>query len=164
MSIGGFSLKLGGERPIANAGKNPLIRRPHPAGCDQIVSIRRAISMRSTLASSLRLVPAMFNPPANITNHFRDRAAQRCLPMGVESFLRSWGTETWAAGATQITLVRNDLPPELRNTRLARRAEGWILVASASGALITCYRRRDAWHFIRRKRDCNARHRRARSR
>ena len=40
----------------------------------------------------------------------------------------TWGTETRAAGATHITLVRRDLPADLRDTEEAARAEGWILV------------------------------------
>jgi hypothetical protein len=87
------------------------------------------------------------------TLHYRARAVERALSSRVEEFLRTWGRETWAAGATQITLVRNDLPPELRETREARRAQDWILVAADNGALLTCYRRRDAWRFIQRKRD-----------
>lgn len=62
-----------------------------------------------------------------------------------------WGTEIWAAGALQITLVRKDLPPDLRDSPIARRAEGWILVAAPNGTLMTCYQRRDAWRFVTRK-------------
>lgn len=87
------------------------------------------------------------------TAHYRARAVERGLPARAERFLRTWGTETWAAGATQITLSRKHLPAELRDTRDAKRAEGWILVAADNGALMTCYRRRDAWRFIRRKCD-----------
>lgn len=105
----------------------------------------------------------MFTQAANDTDHFRARALERALPARVEAFLRQWGTETWAAGATQITLIDNDLPEELRETREARRAEGWILVAASDGALVTCYRRRDAWRYIKRKRDA-ARRRRPRRR
>lgn len=96
------------------------------------------------------------------TRHYCDRAVERALPRRVELFLRAWGTETWAAGALQITLVRNELPPEVRETREARLAEDWILVAGDNGALVTCYRRRDAWRFIQRKRQRAWRRRRAR--
>lgn len=85
------------------------------------------------------------------TDHYRARAVERALSPQIEEFLQTWGTEVWAAGARQITLCRDDLPPELRETREARRAEDWILVAGDNGALLTCYRRRDAWHFIQRK-------------
>jgi hypothetical protein len=100
---------------------------------------------------------------AQTTQHFRARAMERALPPRVEEFLKTWGTETWAAGARQITLLRDDLPAELRETWEARRAEGWILVASDSGAFMTCYRRNDAWGFVRRKRDAAGRRRRRRS-
>ena len=87
------------------------------------------------------------------TKHYRMRAASRALRPDVEAFLMTWGTETRAAGATHVTLVRRSLPPELRGSAEAARAEGWILVAANDGSLLTCYRRRDAVRFIRRKSD-----------
>lgn len=102
----------------------------------------------------------MFAPTTAVTHHYRARAAERALSPRIEQFLKTWGTETWAAGATQITLVRDDLPPELRETPEARRAEDWILVAGDNGVLLTCYRRRDAWRFVQRKRDRSWRRRR----
>jgi hypothetical protein len=93
----------------------------------------------------------MFAPTFEATQHYRDRAAERALAPDVELFLRTWGTERWAAGATQILLIRKDLPAHVRNSRDARRAEGWILVAAPSGALLTCYRRRNACGFVERK-------------
>src|SRR5438045_1128715 len=53
-------------------------------------------------------------PTPDATLHYRARAAERALPPGVERFLRMWGTEIWAAGAVQITLLRKDLPPRVR--------------------------------------------------
>ena len=85
------------------------------------------------------------------TQHYLNRVAERSLKPDVEAFLRVWGTEVRAAGATHLTIVRRDLPPEIRDTEEVARAEGWILVASDDGWLITCYRRKDAWFFIRRK-------------
>ena len=85
------------------------------------------------------------------TQHYRSRSAERALKPDVEAFLMTWGTETRAAGATHLTIVRRDLPPEVRDSKEAARAEGWIVVASHDGSLLTCYRRRDAWHFLRRK-------------
>lgn len=90
----------------------------------------------------------MLAPTHQVTRHYHLRAAERALPQDVEGFLRTWGTEVWAAGARQITLFLKDLPAELRDTMIARRAEGWILVAAPSGALMTCYQRRHAWRFI----------------
>lgn len=104
----------------------------------------------------------MFDATPAATEHYRARADERSLPTDVEEFLRAWGTETWAAGALQITLFRKDLPPELRDSPIARRAEGWILVAAPNGALMTCYRRNDASRFLARKADHDrrTRHRR----
>lgn len=104
----------------------------------------------------------MFAPTFPATQHYRARAVERALPPRVEQFLRTWGTEQWAAGAAQIALCRKHLPDELRDSREARRAEGWILVAAPNGALLTCYRRRDAWRFVQRKSDPGRRRRRAR--
>lgn len=101
----------------------------------------------------------MFDETPAATEHFRARAEERALPADVEDFLRTWGDETWAAGARQITLYRRDLPPELRDSSLARRADGWILVAAPNGALMTCYRRNDASRFLARKSDHDRRSR-----
>lgn len=93
------------------------------------------------------------------TRHYRHRAAERALRSHVEDFLMTWGTETRAAGATHITVVRRDLPVELQGTEEAARAEGWIIVAGDDGSLVTCYRRSDAWRFVRRKSQMHARRR-----
>jgi hypothetical protein len=107
----------------------------------------------------------MLGPTLYATLHYRLRAAERALPPDVEEFLRKWGTEIWAAGARQITVSLRNLPAELRDTMIARRAEDWILVAAPNGALITCYYRRNAWRFITRKpEDRRPRPRRRRSR
>lgn len=101
----------------------------------------------------------MFDEAPDNTEHFRARADERALPADVEAFIRTWGVETWAAGARQITLLRRDLPDELQDTPMARRAEGWILVAAPNGALMTCYRRNDATRFLARKSDNDRRNR-----
>ena len=87
------------------------------------------------------------------TQHYRTRAAERALDEDVEMFLQMWGTETWAAGARHITLFRKNLPPDLRDSPLARSAEGWILIAAPNGSLMTCYHRCDASRFLARKSD-----------
>lgn len=83
--------------------------------------------------------------------HFRWRAARRALRDEVLEFVMRWGEPTRAAGATHWTIVRNELPAELRNSATAAAAERWIIVADDDGSLITCYRREDAWRFVRRK-------------
>lgn len=95
----------------------------------------------------------MLGPTPYPTLHYRLRIAERALPPDVEAFLRTWGTEIWAAGARHITLLLKELPAELRDTMIARRAEDWILVAAPNGALMTCYQRSHASRFITRKRD-----------
>lgn len=93
------------------------------------------------------------------TQHYKARACERALRSDVEEFLMTWGTETRAAGATHITLVRRDLPSDLQDSEEAARAEGWVIVAGDDGALVTCYRRNDAWRFVRRKRQMRPRRR-----
>jgi len=97
------------------------------------------------------------------THHYQTRSAERALPSDVEDFLLMWGTETRAAGATHITLVRRDLPIEMQDSEAATRTEGWIIVMSDDGSLITCYRRTDAWRFVRRKSQMRPRRRSRRS-
>lgn len=97
------------------------------------------------------------------TQHYETRVAERALPADIEEFLLTWGTETRAAGATHITLVRRDLPLEMRGSEDAARAEGWIIVATDDGTLITCYRRTDAWRFVQRKSQIRPRRRSRRS-
>lgn len=93
------------------------------------------------------------------TRHYEARATERAFRSSVEAFLMTWGTETRGAGATHITLRRRDLPSELQGTEQATRAEGWIIVASDDGSLVTCYRRNDAWRFVRRKSHARSRRR-----
>jgi hypothetical protein len=92
-------------------------------------------------------------PIANIgpTRHFQRRAFG--LGRDVEEFIVTWGSEIEARdNALYFTVVRRDLPGEVQWSRLARRAEGWVLVVSDRGSIITCYRLRNAWRQLRRKR------------
>ena len=102
------------------------------------------------LASSLRWRSLVLATP-EATLHYRMRAAEHGLSSEIESCLRLWGTEIWAAGARQLTLFRKHLPDELRDTMIARQAEDWILVVAPNGMLMTCYERRNAWRFVNRK-------------
>jgi hypothetical protein len=88
------------------------------------------------------------------TRHFEDRAFERGLSPDVEDFILTWGEEIEARdSASYLTVLRRQLPGEVRWSRVARRAEGWVLVVSTSGAILTCYRLRDAWKTLRRRRD-----------
>jgi hypothetical protein len=90
-------------------------------------------------------------PSYGATQHFTARAAERSLPHDVKEFLLMWGTETRAAGAIHLTLVRRHLPVDLQGCKEAARAEDWIIVTGDGGTLVTCYRRNNAWRFVRRK-------------
>lgn len=85
------------------------------------------------------------------TRHFRERQSARHLREDVLAFVLTWGIEARLAGATHITVLDCELPKELRDTKLARAAHGWVVLI-VDGQLLTCYRRRDASRFIRVKR------------
>ncbi len=93
-----------------------------------------------------------------LTKHFHERARTRGLTLDVQEFIVTWGTTIEAPyGASYFTVVWRDLPYEARSSGLARRAEGWVVVVAGNGAMLTCYRRRDAWHALRRERDVRVR-------
>jgi hypothetical protein len=85
-----------------------------------------------------------------MTPHFEKRAAQRGLSADVFGFVMNFGTEFPANGATSLTVLERDLPLALRQCGLAREAKGWVIVQKL-GYLFTCYRRRGASRFLRRK-------------
>jgi hypothetical protein len=86
------------------------------------------------------------------TCHYLTRRAERTLRPEVEAFILRWGTPVQVAGAIHFTVVYRELPEEMRSSNEAARADGWIIVVAYDGSLLTCYRRRHAWRFIRRKR------------
>lgn len=85
------------------------------------------------------------------TRHFIERASRRHLRRDVFDFVFAYGNEVRACGAEHLTVRDRDLPADVRGTALARRASGWIVVRADDGSLLTCYRRRDALRFVRRK-------------
>lgn len=86
-----------------------------------------------------------------MTKHFAARAAQRGLPDDVRDFVVTFGVEVRACGATSVTVLERWLPADARDSELARRARDWVLVLGNDGRLMTCYRRRDASKFLRKK-------------
>lgn len=89
--------------------------------------------------------------PVRERYHFRVRAAQRGLRADVRDFVLDYGCEFQATGATHLVVLARRLPPELRETNIARRAHGWIFILGDDGSLVTCYRRFDASRALRRK-------------
>lgn len=89
--------------------------------------------------------------PVREWDHFRRRAAQRGLRDDVRDFILTFGCETRAAGATHLVIINRRLPSELRQSEIARRARGWILLLADDESLMTCYRRFDASRALRRK-------------
>lgn len=95
--------------------------------------------------------PDLPSPLIPTTHHFIERAAQRRLHPAVLQFILAFATELRVCGANHLTIVERELPEAVRNTELARRARGWIVLQADDGSLLTCYRRQDAWRFLRRK-------------
>lgn len=93
------------------------------------------------------------------TRHFRARSAQRHLRQDVLEFVITYGDEVAARNAVHVTVRDRALPPDVRGTALARLARGWIVIKGEGGALITCYRRRDAVRVVRRYSGRNQRRR-----
>jgi len=94
---------------------------------------------------------ADFQIPVSSTDHFRERSARRRLHPAVLQFILAFGSPVRACGATHLTVLERKLPSHLQGTRMAERARGWIVIETDGGELMTCYRRRDAAHFLRRK-------------
>jgi hypothetical protein len=90
-------------------------------------------------------------PETPETKHFTERSGHRSLPETVKKFILSYGSEFRRRGMTHLTVVLRNIPPALRASSLAERALGWILLMSDDFHLITCYRRRDALRYLRRK-------------
>ena len=92
------------------------------------------------------------------TKHFVERARTRGLAPDVADFIVLWGaTVEGRDGATYFTVVRRELPAEVRDDDLARRADGWVLVVAERGWILTCYRCNNAWRWVRRRAECRRR-------
>jgi hypothetical protein len=87
----------------------------------------------------------------SLTRHFLERSARRQLREDVLDFILEFGVRARAAGMTHVTVLERDMPAAWRDSPLARQARGWIVLLNDEERLITCYRRGDASHFIRRK-------------
>lgn len=87
----------------------------------------------------------------NPTRHFLERAQARHLTPEILSFILMYGWESRARGVTHVTVLRRHLLPELRDTSLARRALDWVVLMDDQDRLLTCYRRRNASRYLRKK-------------
>lgn len=101
----------------------------------------------------------VFIPRFRETRHFADRCRTRGMDASVLEFVLTYGVEFDGADAHAYTVITRSLPHALRDTDLARRSLGWILVVSEGGALLSCYRRKNAAHFLKVKSDHNDRRR-----
>lgn len=87
------------------------------------------------------------------TRHFEDRRSTRGLPAEWVDFVLLYGDEFDACDARSYTVVNRHLPRDLRGSEAARKTQGWIVVVSPEGTLLTCYRRRDAAHYLKTKQE-----------
>jgi hypothetical protein len=84
------------------------------------------------------------------TRHFRQRARERHFRRDVEEFIVTFGTAFTEHQRHYLMIVRRDLPREVRDTPLAARADGWIIVMAPNGSILTCYRNARVCKKIRR--------------
>src|SRR5262249_44684236 len=89
--------------------------------------------------------------PLRPTRHYVERASHRHLRDSVLDFVLRHGVDIRAAGATHLVVIERQLSADLRGTEAARQARDWIIVVGDDGALLTCYRRKRAVRFVRRK-------------
>lgn len=83
--------------------------------------------------------------------HFIRRAQERGLREDVLEFILEFGTEFYGMGALHLTVLEKDLPPTQRRNPLASKARDWIVVCEGGDQGITCYRRKNAAKFLKRK-------------
>ena len=88
---------------------------------------------------------------ARKTQHFADREAERGLPVGAQDYILTWAQPVYRSGEIFLTLKWKDLPNEERQSKLALRSMGWVLVLSHDGALLTTYWRQDAVGHLQKK-------------
>jgi hypothetical protein len=93
---------------------------------------------------------------ARISRHFEARSRHRGLRNEVRDLIYWFGTEFTGAHAVYITLLRRELPPDLRDAPLVEEALGWVLVLSHAGTALTCYYHPDAAQFARRRSEVRA--------
>ncbi|MCP3140237.1 hypothetical protein [Pyxidicoccus xibeiensis] len=86
-----------------------------------------------------------------LTRRFPERRARRQLRDAVLDFILESGVRVRASGMTHVTVLERELPLAWRESALARQARGWIVLLDDGERLVTCYRRGDASHFLRRK-------------
>ena len=92
----------------------------------------------------------MPTPQHHLTIHCAHRARARGLSAELLDLILFYGSEFTATGARHFTLVRDDLPADVRAALRVRDAFEWIVVVSSDGrTLLTCYRRAGALRFLR---------------
>lgn len=98
------------------------------------------------------------NPRFHATKHWEERRKSRGLDdPELVRFILTYGEEFDTLDARSYTVVQKSLPADMARHPYARRSDGWVVVVSTAGDLLTCYRRRDAVNFLRRKTQDNGR-------
>jgi hypothetical protein len=85
------------------------------------------------------------------TNHVIERAAQRNLSPRDITFVLRHGRVLYRTGIQFYFLGRRDIPEELRRESRISRLEGFAVLLSHDGTLITAYKNPKALRKIRRK-------------
>ena len=83
--------------------------------------------------------------------HFVRRAQERGLKEEVLEFILAFGTEFHRSGALHLTVLERDLPKLHRASPLASKARDWVVLISDTDLGITCYRRKNAASYLKKK-------------
>lgn len=96
-------------------------------------------------------LPQALVPLVRETRHFVSRKQERGLQPGVKEFILEWAKPVYRSGEIFLTVREKDLPSEVRHSVLAKRAKGWVLVLTHTGALVTAYWNKNAVSHLKRK-------------
>lgn len=86
----------------------------------------------------------------SLTNHCETRMAQRGLNYEHLLMAMEYGKMIFKQGLTFYVVTRRSLPGGL-DSSLASKLDNLVVVVSADGAIITCYKSKNAIKHIRRK-------------
>ncbi len=88
---------------------------------------------------------------AGTTAHARRRCAQRNLSLEAVDYVLANGAAVDRTGVTFYVLRERDLPPAHLRADAVTKLVGTTLLVARDGALITAYRRPDAYRHARKK-------------
>lgn len=86
-----------------------------------------------------------------LTEHFKRRQKQRGLKRDVLNFILEYGKIYFARKAEWVLVESKQLPGNIRNSSIAKRAAQWVILME-DGSLLTCYRNDNPFRSVAR---CN---------